>query len=78
MEKCIVCDRPATKYNSQSLPVCKVHENHEALNLNCPLCKGYLDVMKGKYGSFFICDKCGTISRSKLKQFANVFFVKKK
>jgi predicted RNA-binding Zn-ribbon protein involved in translation (DUF1610 family) len=77
MEKCIVCDRPATKYNSQQLPVCKPHETHEALNLDCPLCKKALDVRKGKYGTFFICPNCGIVNRTKLKQFGNVFFAKK-
>ena len=76
MEKCIVCDKHATKYNSQQLPVCKIHQDHEALNLNCPICKEYLDVRKGKYGTFFTCMKCGIVNRTKLKTFGNLFFVK--
>ena len=77
MEKCMVCDKHATRYNPQSLPVCKLHETYEALNLDCPLCKQPLDARKGKYGTFFICAGCGTVSRTKLKQFGNVFFMKR-
>ena len=73
-----MCDKAATKYNEQGLPVCKIHENHEAINLNCPLCKQALDIMKGKYGTFFNCFKCGNVSRSKLKQFGQVYFIKSK
>jgi len=76
MERCIVCDKQATRYNSQQLPVCRIHEKHEALNLNCPLCKGPLDAKKGKYGTFFTCFKCGTVSRTKLKTFGGLFFMR--
>lgn len=77
MEKCIVCGATCTTYNSQQLPVCKEHANYEILDLRCPYCKSYLDVRKGKYGSFFTCISCGTITVHKLKSFGNVFFGKK-
>jgi ribosomal protein L37AE/L43A len=77
MEKCIVCDKPATKYNEQGLPVCKAHENHEMMDMRCPFCKSYVDAKKGKFGTFFLCKECGPISRTKMTQFGRMYFMKK-
>ena len=77
MEKCIVCGEPARIYNSQQLPVCRPHEKHEAMELRCPQCKGFLDVKKGKWGSFFTCMSCGVLSIKKLKSMTDLFFMKR-
>ena len=77
MEKCIVCKAVSTSYNKQQLPVCSKHKDYEAIELKCPMCKSYLDVRKGKYGTFFSCIECGVLSVHKLKSFSDLFFVKK-
>lgn len=77
MEKCIICDKPATKYNVQALPVCKQHEPYEMMNMKCPFCKSYVDAKKGKYGTFFLCTACGPISRSKMQSFGKMYFQKR-
>ena len=77
MEKCIVCSKDATTYNSQALPVCKAHASHEMIDMKCPFCKSYVDAKKGKYGTFFLCTECGPVSRSKMIQFGKMYFMKK-
>jgi hypothetical protein len=59
-EKCPLCGSPAITKNKQGIPVCNDH--HEfTLDLKCA-CGGWLDAKDGKFGTFFVCFKCGPIS----------------
>jgi ssDNA-binding Zn-finger/Zn-ribbon topoisomerase 1 len=78
MEKCFMCGKMSTIYNSQGIPMCRAHNAYEAANLKCPTCRGELDVLAGKYGKFLNCFRCGNISFYKLKQVGNIYFIKKK
>jgi DNA-directed RNA polymerase subunit RPC12/RpoP len=77
MEKCFFCGKVGTIYNDQGLPMCRLHSCYEAANLKCPTCGKELDIMKGKFGSFLNCFSCGNISLFKIKQVANIYFIKK-
>lgn len=60
---CTFCGSCATTKNAQGLPVCRHHTKDE-INLKCA-CGDYLDVKESKYGTFFLCFRCGPISWSK-------------
>ncbi|RME77885.1 hypothetical protein D6774_03040 [Candidatus Woesearchaeota archaeon] len=76
MEKCVICSEGSIAFNAQGMPVCKTHKDFVCINLECPTCGGFLDAMRGKYGTFFNCMKCGNFSLLKLKAVKNLFFEK--
>jgi len=61
---CIFCEKQATTQNAQGLPVCKDHANKQLEDIRCT-CGEYLDIKQSKWGPFFLCASCGTISLSK-------------
>jgi len=66
-QRCPFCNAQAFTTNSQKIPVCKDHKNKDMPDMKC-LCGNYLDLKKGKYGMFYTCDNCGTISMSKAQE----------
>lgn len=60
---CPFCGGSATSKNEQGLPVCRNHTKAE-INLKC-VCGEYLDVKESKYGTFFLCMNCGSVSAKK-------------
>ena len=57
---CPFCGNTATAKNEQGLPVCRNHTRAE-INLKC-VCGGWLDVRESKFGTFFVCMRCGPVS----------------
>jgi len=60
---CPFCGGQTTTKNAQGLPVCRHHVSDE-INLKCA-CGDWLDVKESKYGTFFICFRCGPVSYRK-------------
>ena len=58
------CSKQATTSNSQEIPVCIEHKNSVLNEFKCA-CGEYLDLMHGKYGVFFKCERCGLINMRK-------------
>jgi len=61
---CIFCGTAATTKNWQKLPVCRAHVEEELEDIRCT-CGEYLDVHESKWGAFFSCIKCGSMSLQK-------------
>lgn len=64
--KCAKCGKPATKYNSNQIPVCSKCTNLKINSPKCPNCKLAMVIRQGKYGSFWGCQAfpmCDGISK---------------
>ncbi|MFH1072981.1 MAG: hypothetical protein V1743_06140, partial [Nanoarchaeota archaeon] len=57
--------------NLQGIPVCLDHKNRKTGELKC-VCGDYVDIKKGKYGTFFLCMRCGPMNLRKIKECNNV------
>jgi hypothetical protein len=64
-DNCFFCGGRALAENENGLPTCIKHKNEKTPDLKC-LCGEYLDAKKGKYGTFFLCMKCGPVSLRKI------------
>ena len=64
IETCVFCDKTATLKNKQGVPVCSNHQNSKLNDFKCS-CGKYMDLKEGKYGIFFTCIDCGTMSLQK-------------
>ena len=60
LENCPFCGRQAIVMNPQGVAVCTTHREMY-LELKC-ICGQPLDIMKGKYGIYGNCLKCGNMS----------------
>jgi hypothetical protein len=67
-DTCPFCDKPAYSKNEQKIPVCKDHTK-SLMEVKC-VCGEYLEPKEGKYGSFFTCINCGTITKRKALEMA--------
>ena len=65
IERCPFCSRQSTTVNSQTIPVCHEHKNVKLGQMKC-VCGEMLDVKQGKYGTFFLCMKCGPQNMKKV------------
>lgn len=63
-KECPFCGELAISANKQKIPVCKAHKDRELLDLKCA-CGGWLDLKFSKWGPFFTCMDCGTVSFKK-------------
>lgn len=63
LESCPFCGRQAIVMNPQGVAVCTTHRD-AYLELKC-ICGQPLDLMKGKYGIFGNCLRCGNVSLKK-------------
>ncbi len=63
-ETCPFCNNGAVFVNKQGLSVCRKHKGTALEDIKC-LCGSYLEIRKGKYGSYFFCINCGNISLKK-------------
>lgn len=63
MESCPFCGRQAIVMNPQGVSVCTTHRE-AYLDLKC-ICGQPLDILKGKYGTYGNCLRCGNISLKK-------------
>lgn len=64
IDECPFCGAHANFKNSQNISVCKDHKNEVMPDMKCA-CGGYLDLRMGKFGAFYTCFKCGTVSMKK-------------
>lgn len=63
LESCPFCGRQAIVMNPQGVAVCTTHKE-AYLDLKC-VCGQPLDIMKGKYGTYGNCLRCGNMSLKK-------------
>ena len=68
---CLFCGKLATTKNEQEVPVCLDHKNAKLNDFKCA-CGEWLDLRTSKYGIFFTCMNCGTVSRAKALQFNQI------
>jgi hypothetical protein len=61
INRCPFCQSQATSINTQGVPVCGKHKNENLGEMICA-CGSYMEMKNGKYGIFFVCQKCGTRS----------------
>lgn len=66
--KCIFCEGAVIAYNDQGLPVCKNCKQKTFYAERCPICKMYLEELKGPYGVYYKCGKHGNWSPQRLSQ----------
>ena len=62
-ENCPFCGRQAIIINQQDVAVCISHKD-AYLNLKC-VCGQSLDILKGRYGAYCNCLRCGNMSLKK-------------
>ena len=67
VDKCPFCGKQAVLKNPQGIPVCTKHAKDMLVDLKC-ICGDWLDVAKGKFGSYFRCMKCGSVSLNKVME----------
>lgn len=63
-ETCPYCGITATAKNKIGVPVCTKHISTDSLDIKC-VCGSWLDPKEGKFGFFFLCEKCGPVSFSR-------------
>jgi len=69
-EGCPFCGKQATQMNAQGVSVCREHKSNN-LDLKC-FCGSWLDIMKGKYGAYCKCIKCGNVNLRKVLEINDV------
>jgi len=69
--KCPFCSKAATTKNKQKVPVCRDHTNSQMQDIKC-LCKSWMSIKTGKYGAFYLCDKCGPINLNRAAEIKEV------
>lgn len=63
--ECPFCGKSAVTENFQGVPVCLAHKNEELTNLRCT-CGEYVDLLRGKFGPYFHCMKCGNVAFNRI------------
>ncbi|MBI2135822.1 hypothetical protein HYU06_02005 [Candidatus Woesearchaeota archaeon] len=71
IDSCPFCQKHATTMNTQKVPVCAAHKQDLLDGLKC-ICGSTLDILNGRFGVFFSCMKCGSISLKKVLEFNDV------
>ena len=71
IDKCPFCQKQATAMNTQDVPVCAAHKEEILDGLKC-VCGSTLELLRGKYGIFFSCLKCGNINLRKAMEFNTI------
>ena len=67
IDKCPFCQKQAITRNGQGIPVCPNHKDRYLDGLKC-LCGSTLNIMNGKFGTFFSCIKCGNMNLRKVME----------
>jgi hypothetical protein len=70
-DACPFCKRQALTSNAEGVPVCIDHKNSSLPDLKC-VCGSILTQLKGKFGIFFNCMKCGNVSQSRVFEMNDV------
>lgn len=61
---CPFCGAHAYAKNEQGIPVCADHKDSSLADMKCS-CGSWLDLREGKWGPFFLCEKCGPVNLNK-------------
>lgn len=69
--KCPFCEKASTARNDQGVPVCETHRNERLRDVKC-VCGDMVEILVGKWGPYGKCDRCGSVSWSKLMGLNNV------
>jgi hypothetical protein len=64
IEECPFCGKQSTTVNKQDIPVCMKHKDTLMQEIKC-MCGEYLEPRRGKYGLYFLCQRCGIVNRRK-------------
>jgi hypothetical protein len=64
IESCPFCSHQSSVKNSQGVPVCSRHGKLLLENLKCS-CGKILEIKRGKFGPFFVCENCGIVKFSR-------------
>ena len=71
IDLCPFCGKSATIKNSQDVPVCYSHREEFLEGLKCA-CGSILELLRGKFGIFFSCIKCGNMNMKKVLEINEV------
>lgn len=71
IDRCVFCGKQAVTKNEQEIPVCISHKSSVLNEFKCA-CGNTLDLMTGKYGPFFKCDRCGIVNMRKALEMNDV------
>lgn len=63
-ENCYFCSKSAITLTCQGVPSCLSHKENVVKNKRC-VCGFDMQVQKGKFGPFFLCQNCGPKSFEK-------------
>ena len=70
-QPCPFCERIATHKNEQGLEVCHAHKEETLDNIKCT-CGSWLDMLSGKFGTYFRCINCGNVSFRKAMEIREI------
>ncbi len=70
-QSCYFCEKDSTSYNSQKLPVCRLHQTKLLASVKCVCGLELTEILCGKWGPFANCANCGNINVKKLKEFSS-------
>lgn len=63
-EYCPFCGKTALSKNEQGVAVCKVHTKTNLQDMKC-MCGQWLEIKKGKWGAYAMCESCGSMNLKK-------------
>lgn len=61
LDACPFCGESALTRSNEGVPVCARHKDRALPALKCA-CGAHLESKQGKFGLFFVCERCGTKS----------------
>lgn len=76
IERCPFCGAQALSVTKQGVPVCRNHVDR-VLELKC-VCGEWLELKTSKWGPFFLCVNCGTVTFRKAMEMNEGQFKKEK
>jgi uncharacterized C2H2 Zn-finger protein len=65
IEGCPFCGKQSITTNSQDIPVCIQHKESLMNEMKC-ICGEYLETLRGKWGLYFRCQRCGNVNKKKV------------
>ena len=65
VDDCPYCGKQAVIVSDEGIPVCLAHKHAKLNEMKC-VCGDYLELMNGKFGVFFKCERCGTMNPKKV------------
>ncbi|MBI4981226.1 hypothetical protein HZC30_06775 [Candidatus Woesearchaeota archaeon] len=75
IEACPFCGEQSITTNSQDIPVCMKHKDSLMNEMKC-ICGEYLETLRGKWGLYFRCQRCGNVNKRKVFEINKVIDMK--